>query len=63
MAKNKLYWKKEKKRRDKRKKRRKKKKRKKGGTKGNQKQLEVSSVSMYCKSLNFPWNFPVLLDQ
>ena len=33
---------------------------KKGGTSRNKKQ-GVSSDSIYCKSLDFPWNFPVLL--
>ena len=90
MAKNKLYWEKEKKRGEKegkkrekakrkkeKKKRKKKKERKKRG--GGSKQIKklgkqankqtnknhggVSSDSVYCKSLDLPWNFPVLLGQ
>ena len=49
MAKNKLYWKKEKKRE------------KRGGQTENKKPGVVSSDSIYCKSLDFSWNFTVLL--
>ena len=58
MAENKLYWEKEKKREDK-----KEKKEEKGEGEANRKQKQggVSSDYMSCKSLDFPWNFPVLL--
>ena len=57
---------KEKKKKEKRKKKRKKRKRKKGW--GKQTEIKkkhggVSSDSVYCKSLDFPWKFPVLLGQ
>ena len=69
MAKNKLYWEKEKKREEKEEKKKKgekkkRKKRKRGweaNKSKNKKQGGVSSDSVYCKSLDFPWNFPVLL--
>ena len=77
MAKNKLYWEKEKKREDKEEQKRKRKKGKKKDKKReekqkrgekqqkskNKKQGGVSSGCVYCKSLDFPWNFPVLLGQ
>ena len=34
-----------------------------GGQTENKKQEEVSSDSIYYKSLDFPWDFPVLLGQ
>ena len=57
-----LYWKKEENRKNKVK------KNKKGGgetTETNRKERTkgVSSDSIYCKSLDFPWNFPVVLGQ
>ena len=69
VAKNKLYWEKEKKReekeeKEKRKKKKKEEKNKKQKKRGESKQKStskkqggVSSDSVYCKSLNFPWNF------
>ena len=51
MAKNKLYWKKEKMRE----------KIGRGKQTENKKQRRVSSDSIYYKSLDFPWNFPALL--
>ena len=40
-----------------------KKKKKQNKTKQNKKQGGVSSGSIYCKSLDFPWSFPALLGQ
>ena len=54
MTKNKLYWKKEGKMG-----------KKCGGSEETKNKVErgVSSDCIYCKSLDFPWNFPVLLGQ
>ena len=59
---------KKKKRKEKKRKRKEKRRKRKRGEWGSkqikkQKTRGVSSDSVYCKSLDFPWNFPVLLGQ